>query len=118
MLAASARLGALGFAAFCLLTLGTFVLLGAAWLVAAPGKPPGRLGLFAWARMLREAVADLLPFSQLGGLVIGARALTVAGVTPARVYASLIVDMTAEMAAQLVFTLFGLAIIATLLAAR
>ncbi|MEO6092004.1 MAG: lysylphosphatidylglycerol synthase domain-containing protein [Novosphingobium sp.] len=115
VLAASARLGALGFAGFCLYTGGIFVLLGGAWLVAAPPEPASRLGLFIWARMLREAVADLLPFSQLGGIVVGTRALTAARVPPARAYASLIVDLTTEMAAQLVFTLFGLALMATLL---
>lgn len=115
MLAASARLGAAGFVGFCLYTGGVFVLLGGAWLVAAPPEPASRLGLFVWARMLREAVADLLPFSQLGGIVVGTRALTAAKVAPARAYASLIVDLTTEMAAQLVFTLFGLALMASLL---
>jgi hypothetical protein len=38
-------------------------------------------------------------------------------VPAARVYAALIVDMTTEMAAQLVFTLFGLATMASLLVA-
>jgi putative membrane protein len=65
--------------------------------------------------MLREAVSDLLPFSQVGGIVVGARSLTLAGIPTAKVYASLVVDMTTEMAAQLIFTLFGLSMIATLL---
>lgn len=65
--------------------------------------------------MLREAVSDLLPFSQVGGIVVGTRSLTLAGIATPQVYASLVVDMTTEMAAQLVFTLFGLAMIATVL---
>ena len=109
------RIGAGGFALFCLWSLGTFVLLGAAWLAAAPGEPIGRLRLFSWARMVREAVSDLLPFSQLGGIVLGTRTLTTAGLRQARVHASLVVDMTTEMAAQLVYTLFGLALMASLL---
>ena len=111
------RVGPAGFIAFCVYTGGIFVLLGAAWLASAPGEPLRRLGLFVWARMLREAVADLLPFSQLGGIVVGTRSLLLAGVPSARTYASLIVDMTTEMASQLVFTLFGLATMASLLVA-
>ncbi|GAC1403631.1 MAG: lysylphosphatidylglycerol synthase domain-containing protein [Novosphingobium sp.] len=117
VLVAAARVGPAGFIAFCLWTGAIFVLLGGAWLTAAPGEPAQRLGPFIWARMLREAGADLLPFSQLGGIVVGTRSLLVAGVPAARVYAALIVDMTTEMAAQLVFTLFGLATMASLLVA-
>ncbi len=109
------RLGIGGFLLFCLWSLGTFGLLGAAWLAAAPGERAARVGLFAWARMVREAVSDLLPFAQLGGIVVGTRTLIVAGVPQARVYGSFVVDMTTEMAAQLVYTLFGLALMASLL---
>jgi len=91
------------------------VLLGAAWLSAAPGEPAGRLRLFTWARLVREAVADLLPFSQIGGLIVGTRVLAAHGVPRARVYASMIADITTEMASQLLFTLFGLATMASLL---
>ena len=117
VLDAAMRVGPAGFIAFCVYTGGIFVLLGGAWLTSAPGESLRRLGLFVWARMLREAVADLLPFSQLGGIVVGTRSLLVAGVPLARTYASLIVDMTTEMASQLVFTLFGLATMASLLVA-
>lgn len=109
------RLGLGGFLLFCGWSLGTFVLLGAAWLAAAPGERTARLGRFTWARMLREAVSDLLPFSQLGGIVVAARSLSVAGIPTPRVYGSLVVDLTTEMAAQLVYTLFGLALMASLL---
>lgn len=111
------RIGPGGFLLFCGFSLALLVLLGGAWLASAPGESAGRLGLFAWARMLREAVADLLPFSQIGGIVVGTRALTLADVPAPRVYASLVVDLTTEMAAQLVFTLFGLGMMATLLLA-
>ncbi|MEO5865986.1 MAG: lysylphosphatidylglycerol synthase domain-containing protein [Sphingomonas sp.] len=115
--AAAMRIGPGGFLLFCGFSLALLVLLGGAWLASAPGESAGRLGLFAWARMLREAVADLLPFSQIGGIVVGTRALTLADVPAPRVYASLVVDLTTEMAAQLVFTLFGLGMMATLLLA-
>lgn len=108
-------MGVGGFLLLCLWSMGTFGLLGAAWLAAAQGQPASRLVNFAWARMVREAVSDLLPLSQLGGIVFGARTLTLAGIPQARVYGSLVVDLTTEMAAQLIYTLFGLALIATLL---
>lgn len=115
VLGATARIGPDGFAIFCLYSLVGFVPLGAAWLAATPGEPGSRVWLFSWARILREAVADLLPFSQIGGIVIGTRSLMQAGIAPTRVYASLVVDMTTEMAAQLVFTVFGLALMASIL---
>lgn len=101
------RIGPGGFLLFCLWFLGVFVLLGAAWLSAAPGEPIGRLWLFAWARMVREAVSDLLPLSQLGGVVLGARTLGSHGIASSRANSALLVDMTAEMASQLVFTVTG-----------
>ncbi|WP_225883058.1 lysylphosphatidylglycerol synthase domain-containing protein [Sphingomonas aliaeris] len=115
VLEATARIGSGGFVLFCLYSLASFVPLGAAWLAAAPGEPGSRLCLFTWARVLREAVADLLPFSQIGGIVVGTRSLMQKGIAPTRIYASLVVDMTTEMAAQLVFTLFGLALMASIL---
>ena len=110
VLTAVAQMGFSGFALFCLWFLGVFLLLGAAWFSAAPGEPSHHLWLFAWARMVRETAADLLPFSQLGGLVLGARTLIAHGLPQRRVNGALLVDITTEMAAQLVFTLAGIAL--------
>jgi len=110
VLEAVGRIGIGGFVLFCLWFAGVFLLLGAAWFAAAPGEPVRHLPLFAWARMVREAASDLLPFSQLGGLVLGARTLIAKGVPQRRVNSALLVDMTTEMAAQLVFTLAGIAL--------
>jgi putative membrane protein len=104
-----------GFLAYCLWSGAVFVLLGGAWLAAAPGETAARLPLFSWARVVREAVSDLLPFSQLGGIIVSTRTLTAAAVPMPRVYGSFVVDMTTEMASQLVYTLFGLALMASLL---
>lgn len=107
---ALARIGPTGFLLFCLWFIGVFMLLGAAWLSAAPGEPPRRLLLFTWARMVREAASDLLPFSQLGGVVLGARTLMAHGMGWRRANSALLVDMTTEMASQLVFTITGIAL--------
>ncbi|WP_174279870.1 lysylphosphatidylglycerol synthase domain-containing protein [Sphingomonas bacterium] len=110
------RLGPGGFVLFCAWALATFVLLGAAWLAAAPGEGAGRLGLFAWARMIREAVSDLLPLSQLGGIVVSARTLVQAGVPVPVTCGSLMADLVTEMASQLALTLLGLALMVSILA--
>jgi putative membrane protein len=112
---AALALGPGGFVLMCLCTLGLMTILGGAWWASMPGQPIGRLPLFAWARLAREGANDLLPFSQIGGLVVGARTLTSAGLPPARVYAAMIVDLSTEMASQLVFTLFGLIVLGSLL---
>ncbi len=90
-----------------------FVPLGVAWWAVAPGEPARRCGNFVWARLLREAASDILPFSQVGGLLVGIRALRHAGIGEAMAVGSLVIDLTAEMAAQLVYTLFGVAMLAT-----
>jgi putative membrane protein len=108
VLASAARTGVGGFALLCLVTILTFVLLGGAWLAAVPGEPVRRIGRFAWARAARDAANDLLPFSQLGALVVGARTLMAGGIGQIEIYAAMVVDLTTEMAAQLIFTLFAL----------
>lgn len=114
VLGAVARIGPGGFALFCLWFLGVFVLLGAAWWAAArtavQGEPVDRLWLFTAARMLREAASDLLPFSHLGGVILSARLVMARGVPQCRANGSLLVDMTTEMAGQLVFTVAGIAL--------
>ena len=115
VIAVAGRIGLGGFLVYCLYSIGVFVLLGGAWQAVAPGEPLGQLGRFTWARMVREAVSDLLPFSQIGGIVVGVRTLTSHGMLASRVYASFVVDLTTEMAAQLVFTLFGLAMMVSML---
>ena len=115
VLASVGNAGAGGFLLLCLLTVATFVPLGAAWLVAVHGAPAARIGRFAWARAAREAANDLLPFSQIGGLVVGARTAIAGGLDAVRVYPAMIVDLTTEMAGQLVLTLFALGAFASAL---
>jgi putative membrane protein len=103
-----ASVGFAGFLLICLGLIGVLALLGAALLAATPGEPMRRLPLFLWSRMAREAASDLLPFSQLGGLVVCTRVLLKGGISHPRIYAAMIVDLTTEMLSQLFFTLFGL----------
>ncbi len=112
---AALRMGGGGFLLFCAASLLLSAILGGAWLASMPGQPLHRLSLFTWARMAREGANDLLPFSQIGGLIVGARTLTGAGLPGPRVYAAMVVDLTTEMAGQVVFTLFGLCVLASVL---
>jgi len=59
---------------------------------------------------VRDAAGEVLPFSQLGGIVIGVRALILRGIPAPNAFASSIVDVTTEMMAQIVFILIGVAL--------
>jgi putative membrane protein len=61
--------------------------------------------------MVRDAAAEVLPFSQLGGIVLGARAAILHGVPPPLAFASMIVDVTTEMLAQIAYIAFGIVIL-------
>jgi putative membrane protein len=110
-----AQVGIVGFLLFCAASLILSLILGGAWWAAMPGERASRLPLFAWARIAREGANDLLPFSQIGGLIIGGRVLTAAGLPAARTYAAMVVDLTTEMASQAAVTLFGVAALGSIL---
>ena len=110
VLEALRAVGWLGFTVVCLWSLGTLVVLGAAWRAVTPDSG-ATLVDFAWSRTVREAATDVLPFSQFGGLVVGARALASRGVPEPLIYASMVADLTTEMASQLVFTLAGVGLL-------
>ncbi len=64
-----------------------------------------------WGRMVRDAAATCLPFSTLGGFLLGARAVGLHGVSWPLAAGSTVVDVTAELLAQIVFVAVGLAIL-------
>lgn len=103
--AAIRSIGFGGYALYVAYTALVLALLGGAWRAVAPGGGP--VGAYIWARTVREGATDVLPFAQIGGLVVGARALTGRQVASDLAYASMIADLTTEMASQLIFTLFG-----------
>jgi len=104
-------LGWLGFAVFCLYTLGVLSLLGLSWYVTAPGAPLKQLFGFIFGRVMREVAADILPFAQVGGFILGVRGACLFGVSTSIAVASSLVDLGAEMAGQLLFTAIGLAVL-------
>ena len=88
-----------------------FVLLGLAWRLVLPGVGAR---LLIWGRMVRDAATTCLPFSPVGGYVIGARALTLHGVEWPVAAAGTVADVTAEIVAQLLFALFGVGVLVLL----
>jgi putative membrane protein len=70
--------------------------------------------VFFWARLVREAVASLLPVMQVGGELVGARILTFNGAGAGIAGASVVVDLTLESIAQFFFTLLGLLLLVLL----
>lgn len=111
VLSALVTAGLGGFGIFCLYTLGLFLILGPAWNILLPYSPRGKFWVFVRARMVRDSAAELLPFSQLGGIVFGARAAVLQGVSQSLAFASAIVDVTTEMAAQIAYIALGVAIL-------
>lgn len=87
-----------------------FAVLGAAW-DAIAGRPGMPLWVFIWGRAVRDSATTCLPFSPVGGFVMGARAITSQGVTWPVATASVVVDVTAEVLAQMAFALVGLCIL-------
>ena len=88
-----------------------FAVLGLAWDAIIPPREARRPWVFVWGRMVRDAATNCLPFSQVGGFVFGARAVTLHGVSWPLATASTVVDVTAEFLAQLAFTAIGLGIL-------
>jgi putative membrane protein len=102
-----------GFALLCFCALLTFAILGAAWFALMTGLPVSQMANFLWARIVRDAAGELLPFSQVGGILIGVRALVLRGTATPVAAASSMVDVTTELMAQIVFILIGVVPFAT-----
>jgi glycosyltransferase 2 family protein len=111
ILLAATAVGWRGFTVLYLYQGGLFVLLGAAWYVLVPASCRLRLSVFIWARMVRDASSDLLPFSHLGGIVLGTRTAIAQGVPQPVAFGSTATDITAEMLAQIAFTAVGVVIL-------
>ena len=109
-----AAVGRIGWGAFAVIVgwqNGVFVILGLAWDVITPSRTRRPRWVMIWGRMIRDSAANCLPFSQIGGFVFGARAVTLHGVEWHTATASTVVDVTAEFLAQIAFTCIGLGIL-------
>jgi putative membrane protein len=111
VLAAIRPIGVSGFLIVIVAQVALFVPLGLAWQMAGAPRA-GSSFIFMWGRLMREAASDVLPFSQLGGLVIAGRVAVLGGVAAGEAFASSVIDITVEIAAQLIYTLVGIALLA------
>ncbi|WP_439814542.1 lysylphosphatidylglycerol synthase domain-containing protein [Zavarzinia sp. CC-PAN008] len=108
VLAVVASLGLAGLAIVTAVRLALVGVMGIAWWCLFPHAAQVRPATGVWARLVRDAVADVLPFSQVGGFVAGARALVLRGVPGGLAAASTLVDVTTEVAAQILYIMIGL----------
>jgi len=100
-----------GFALLWLYGAANFVMLGMGWMMLVPPYSGRAAVTYCWGRAVRDSAGDVLPFSQIGGMVIGARAAILRGVKQSVAFASTIVDVTMEMIAQIAFIIIGLIIL-------
>lgn len=100
-----------GLLAICLIHVGLVAVMAVAWRGLVPGAP---VRAFVAARFLRDAGSEVLPLSPIGGCVLGARALLLAGVPGSVAAASTIVDLTIEFFAKLAYTALGLILLVSL----
>jgi glycosyltransferase 2 family protein len=103
-------IGGHGFVLYAVWQVLLFVLMGVAWWAVVP-RGEGRLPVFVWGRMVRDAAACCLPFSQVGGFVLGALAVTLHGVSAPVATITTVVDATAEFVAEILFLTVGLMIV-------
>lgn len=89
------------------------------WLSALAWRAVANLSVpsvWRWLRIrwIRESVNALLPVAQLGGNLVGIRLLTQRGAPLARASAGTVLDLTVEALTQLLFTLVGIGVLATM----
>ena len=106
--AAVARAGFGGLALLCLYALVVFVSLAFAWYFLLPPGQRRPVRDFYLARLVRDSIAEISPFSPVGGMVAAARLMVLKGMSPAYAAASVAGDATTEAMAQVVFLAFGL----------
>src|SRR5215472_2459340 len=103
-------IGIAGFAVICAYALTLILVLASGWFALIPAGITTKFATFVIARQIRDSASDVLPFSQLGGIVIGARAIVLRGLAPPFAFASAVADLTTELMAQIAFIALGTAI--------
>lgn len=111
VISTASRIGWLKFGGIIGWQMVLFVILGIAWDLIIPSHTMRRPWVLIWGRMVRDSAANCLPFSQVGGFVFGARAITLHGIEWHTATASTVVDVTAEFLAQIAFACIGLGIL-------
>jgi putative membrane protein len=100
-----------GILLFALVRLPTLAVLGLAWAMLGREHGPYRPVRFIWARLMRDTGGELLPFSQLGGIAIGARALHLCGVPGVEATVTSLLDTLVEQVAKTPYALAAVALL-------
>ena len=108
VLASIARAGFSGLALLCLYALLVFVSLAFAWSFILPPAERRTVPEFYVARLVRDSIAEISPFSPVGGMVAAARLMILKGMNAGYAAASVAADATTEAMAQVVFLAYGL----------
>ncbi len=108
--AAIARAGVGGLALLCLYALAVFISLAFAWFTLLPPQQRIALSALYAARLVRDSIAEISPFSPVGGMVAAARLVVLKGMNASYAAASVAADATTEAMAQVVFLAFGLGV--------
>jgi putative membrane protein len=109
---AALAVGWQGLAALIGIYLVCLILCAVAWRIVILDAPRHAILVCLWARWLRESIGNLA-LIPTAGEIAGARELNRHGVRSGMAGASAIVDLTLELLSQIVFTLFGLALLIT-----
>jgi putative membrane protein len=88
--------------------------MGIAWALLARGRPDSPPGRYVWGRLVRDASGQALPFSQVGAVLLGGRALSLEGVAAGFATASTVADLAVEFTGQVAFVSLGAALLAVL----
>lgn len=94
-----------GYAAVVAIHTALIAAMGLAWSALLPGTKPW---VAVWGRFVRDAGSEVLPLSQVGGYVLGTRAVALAGVSATDGAASTIIDVTLEFVGQIGYVAIGL----------
>jgi putative membrane protein len=94
--------------------IATVSIAGTGWWLLFPASGRLRLRSAVFLRFVREGVNTLLPLTQVGGDVVGARVLTFWAVPGPLAAASVIIDVLMQAATQFLFAALGLVTIVAL----
>jgi putative membrane protein len=107
---AVAQAGFGGLALLCVYSAVIFITLAFAWAYMLPPERRIPMRYFYLGRLVRDSIAEISPFSPVGGMVAAARLMILKGMNGAYASASVAADATTEAMAQVVFLAFGIVV--------
>jgi putative membrane protein len=110
-IAASLAVAGAGLLAVALFHLAPLLAAAVGWHTLLRGTDRPRLRTMLRARWVAESINQLLPVLQVGGNLVRAQLLARSGVAGTLAGASVVVDVTLHLVAQLVFTALGLGLL-------